>query len=135
MSDEVIYPVLLEKTGDRKISYLVYVPDFDGMTQGKGLKDALHMAEDYISLACVNYQDGGVKLPSSTPLEDVSLKEGQIKTLIMVDLIAYRAKLERRTIRTSVTIPSWLNKAARKAGINYSATLTEALQEKLGYTR
>ncbi|MCL2606316.1 MAG: type II toxin-antitoxin system HicB family antitoxin [Coriobacteriia bacterium] len=132
MESSVVYPIVLEKTDDKNAPYLVHVPDFEGMTQGADIADALNMAHDYIALAGVQMQNDGLALPSPTPLNNVVTTDEEIKTLVLADLAAYRAKLEKRTVRTTVTIPSWLVAAAKKEQINFSATLTEALQEKLG---
>jgi post-segregation antitoxin (ccd killing protein) len=44
----------------------------------------------------------------------------------------YRKKNDTRAIRKNVTIPSWLNVEAKKAGINFSATLQGSLKDQLG---
>jgi post-segregation antitoxin (ccd killing protein) len=52
-------------------------------------------------------------------------------SLVDVDLSDYRRKLEQRSVRRNVTLPSWLNYEAEKAGMNVSAILQDALKEKL----
>lgn len=48
-----------------------------------------------------------------------------------VDFAQYRRKLDTRTVRRNVTLPSWLNYEAEKAGINVSRVLQEALMQTL----
>ena len=36
----VAYPVIFTATKDEKDTYLVYIPDIDGMTEGHGLFEA-----------------------------------------------------------------------------------------------
>jgi len=38
---------------------------------------------------------------------------------------------DNRTIRKNLTLPSWLNDLAVKAGVNFSQVLQEGLKEKL----
>ena len=45
---------------------------------------------------------------------------------------AYRRSLDMRAVRKNCTIPSWLNEAAEQQGINFSATLQQALMQQLG---
>ncbi len=132
MKGKAAYPIVVSRTHDKNVPYSVYVPDFDGYTQGVDMADALDMAQDYIALAGVELQDEGKRIPTPSLLKDIQLKAGQEKALILVDFAAYRARLENRTVRKNVTIPSWLNVEAEKAHMNFSATLQEALKEKLG---
>jgi len=132
MNHKVIYPVILEKTSNKKVPYIVILPDFDGMTQGYDLANALYMAEDYISLTCVYLEDEGRALPEPTPLNEVPVEEGQMRTLIVSDLDSYRAMLSNLTVRKNVTIPAWLNEAALKLDINFSKVLVDGLKKKIG---
>jgi predicted RNase H-like HicB family nuclease len=143
---KTVYPVIITETTDKKIPYLVYVPDFDGCTQGKDLADAIYMAEDVISLMGVDMQDNGKTIPApsdamdidldSTPwVDDVNVKDdivSEIITLVPVDFDLYRKRSKSLSVRRNVTLPSWLDAEAQKAGVNVSAILQEALKEKLG---
>ena len=106
-----VYPIILIPSNGE---YVVRVPDFDFMTQGKDIADAIDMARDAISLMGVEYQDKGKTLP-----------------LVDVDCDAYRKMLENRTVRKNCTSPSWLNEKAEQAGINFSAVLQKGLKEEL----
>ena len=128
---KVTYPVILEEVNDVH-RYLVRIPDFkSGLTEGDDLADALYMAQDYISLACISCQDRNIPLPSPTPLDKITIKLGETKTLVAADLDAYRKMLDNMAVKKTLTIPSWLNEAAKAAHINFSATLAEALKKKL----
>jgi predicted RNase H-like HicB family nuclease len=142
-----IYTAVFTKTTDKKMPYLVYVPDFDVITEGKDLKDALLMAEDIISLSGVEYEDSGKKIPKPTPIEDIDISVShweengdrtfivtEFKTLVPVDFDLYRKKLKHSSVRRNVSLPSWLNAEAEKAGINVSAILQSALKEQLGFS-
>ena len=124
-----VYPVVLipDKEG-----YVVNVPDFDIMTQGDSLSDAIDMARDAISLMGVQYQDDNKLLPEASKVSSVVHEEDEIVTLVDVDFASYRKMLENRSIRKNCTIPSWLNTIAEKNNINFSAVLQAALIEKLG---
>jgi len=55
-----------------------------------------------------------------------------ILTMVDVDFTAYRRKLDNRTVRRNVTLPNWLDYEARKADLNVSKVLQEALMLRLG---
>ncbi len=124
-----VYPVIL-KRGDQFI--LVKVPDLDLVTQGKDWADALAMARDVICLTAVELQDDGQPVPAPSPIENYTSTSQEIMTLVDVDVDAYRAWLENRSVRKNCTLPSWLNARAEKAEINFSQVLQEALLERLG---
>lgn len=128
---KTVYPVIFEKDDTDKIPYYVYVPDFDASTQGTDLADAIDMAADLISLICVQKEDEGKEIPVPSEFEDVLIKKGQIKTLVSVDFEAYRKKIETKAVKKTLSVPSWLNVQAEKAGINFSAVLQNALKREL----
>jgi len=51
--------------------------------------------------------------------------------MVDIDFTAYRRANEKRTVRRNVSLPSWLNVEAEKAGINVSAVLQMALKQEL----
>lgn len=133
----VIYPVILTATHDEKDTYLIYIPDIDGMTEGYGLEDAIHMARDY--MGCTFYDISDENIPKPTAASDVKVEDGAFSeagdsfvTLVDLDLDAYRRKINNKAVRRNVSIPSWLNQAAEAAHLNVSRVLQEALMEKLG---
>jgi len=125
----LMYPVVFEPKED---GFLVYAPDLEINTFGKDLADALFMARDAISLWCVCQQDDfGLELPVPSDITQIKHNQGDIVTLVDVDLAAYRRMLDNRTVRKNLTLPSWLNEMAEKAQINFSQTLQKALKEEL----
>lgn len=60
--------------------------------------------------------------------------EGGIVTLVDVDFAEYRRQNDMRAVKKNCTIPSWLNAAAEKAGVNFSAVLQAALKRELNIT-
>ena len=126
------YPVVLSK-GEKFI--VVYVPDFDINTQGKDYADAMEMARDAIGLVGIDMEDDRETLPAPTDLDEVKeIYTEDVVTLVDVDFSEYRRKNDLRTVRRNVTLPSWLNYAAEKSGINVSAVLQRALKAELKLT-
>ena len=124
------YPVVITK-GDKYL--VVSVPDCNIDTQGENIVEAIEMARDAISLWCVGEEDAGRELPLPSELSEVDYNPNDTVTLVDVDVDAYIRKLDNRSVRKNISVPSWINDKAEEAGINFSTVLQEALKEKLGY--
>lgn len=135
----LLYPVIFTATHDKKDTYLVYIPDLDGMTEGRGLKDSIRMARDY--MGCTQYQKKDELIPKARTLSEAKVsmspfyKKEKAKdsfvSLVDFDLDAYRKMMNKKSVRRNVSIPAWLDQAAEEAHINVSGVLQEALMEKL----
>lgn len=136
------YVTLLTPTHDKKDTYLVEVPDLEILTEGYGLEDAIYMARDAIGLKGIFLEDQKEAIPEPTPIDVFDASKSQYKdigkqivTLVDVDFVEYRKKVDNKSVRRNVTIPNWLNQAAEAAHLNVSRVLQEALMEKLDMTR
>ena len=123
-----VYPAVFTPDDNR---YLVDIPDFDISTQGESLADAIDMARDAINLMGITLEDENSPIPEPTDVRSIRLDKDQICTLIDCDFDEYRKELDNRAVKKNCTLPSWLNKKAEAAHINFSAVLQEALMEKL----
>lgn len=137
-----VYPTFIAQSGD---DYLIYVPDMEINTEAKSFADAIEMARDAIGLKGISLEDDKLEFPPiSTPEEAINkAKEDTeifdystgILTYVDVDFSEYRKQIDMKTVRRNVALPSWLNYAADKAGINVSRVLQEALMKTLGVSR
>ncbi len=125
------YPIVMTK-GKKYI--VVFIPDFQIGTQGNDYADAIEMARDAIGLVGIDMEDDKETLPVPSDPSAVPKKAGQIVTLVDVDFTEYRRKNDTRTVRRNVTLPSWLDFAAEKSGVNVSAVLQRALKTELNLT-
>ncbi len=130
------YPVIFTQTNDGKNTYLVYIPDLDGATEGYGIADAIHMARDYIGSILYDKDEGS--LPQASALSEINVENSEfadeghsIISIVDVDIDADRRLLDNKPVRRNVSLPNWLNQAANKANINVSRVLQDALKEKL----
>lgn len=122
------YPIILSPADH---GLVVFVPDLDINTEGSSIADAIDMAADAIGLWGISVQDMGREIPpASTTLPQCA--PGEQAAFALVDFDAYRRANDMRTIRKNVTLPSYLNDLAEKAGINFSQVLQEGLKQRLG---
>lgn len=129
----LVYPVVIQKQKDKNEPYrLVYVPDFDTYTEGDTIADCIGMARDLIGLNCLSLnEDDNKPFPTASNIEDIKCKNNEFITLVDVDYDEYKKQHSTKSVRRNVTLPSWINYAADKSGINVSALLAKALKEEL----
>ena len=122
------YPVIFTKLPD---GYAAHVPDFPLDTQGDDLTEAIEMARDAIGIMGIDMEDDKKPLPNPSAPESVLCEAGEFISMVDIDFSEYRRANERRTVRRNVSLPSWLNMEAEKAGLNVSAILQMALKREL----
>lgn len=122
------YPVIVKQ--EKTNLYLVHIIDFDSDTSGSTLSEAIEMARDAISEEGVARQNVGLPLPK--PSFNVKTSKDTIVTYVDIDLAKFRRMSDNRTIKKTITIPSYLNELGREHDINFSETMTNALKAKLG---
>ena len=130
-----VYPVFFTKA---KNCVLVEVPDLEILTEGKDMSDAIEMARDAIELNCVSREDAKEEIPEPSDISALDVSKatfaGEGATVISfvdIDSGEYRRKIDTKTVRRNVALPSWLNYEAEHAGINVSRVLQEALMKVL----
>ncbi len=141
-----VYPTFILNLEDGSAHpFLVCVPDMEIWTEGDTFADAIEMARDAIGLTGISMEDNGESLPvpskQQAAVEKMKESAGEldfsnaILTYVDVDFSEYRKKIDTRTVRRNVALPSWLNYEAEHAGINVSRVLQEALMDVLNVKR
>ena len=92
------------------------------------MKNAIDMARDAMELMCVTLEDHKKEIP--VPSHTLDVKKGTfsgdgetILSYVDIDSGEYRRKIDTKTVRRNVALPSWLNYEAEHAGINVSRVL------------
>lgn len=136
-SMNAIYPAIFTETNDKKNPILVYIPDINGMTEGKDIADAIAMAKDYICNALFDKKDS--EMPAAKRIDEIDLKESpffdsgkSFASLVDVDLNAFRLREKSKSVRRNITLPQWLDDMATIAKLNVSAITQIALKKELG---
>lgn len=122
------YPIILSPA---ERGYVVSVPDLNINTEGETIADAITMAEDAIGLYGITLQDMGKDIPAPSSALPLCAPD-EIPAFALVDFEAYRRANDMRSVRKNVTLPSYLNDLAEKAGLNFSQVLQESLRLRLG---
>ena len=124
-----VYPAIFTEDED---GYSVRFPDVDGcFTSGRSLQEALEMAEDALCLMLYDMEESAEAIPAASGVNNVQTEPGEFVSLIGCDTLAYRKRYGSKAVKKTLSIPSWLNEAAEKAGVNFSNVLQDALKQQL----
>ena len=112
----------------------VKVPDLPGCrTCGDDLADAIFMAEDAVAMWLWDAENKEEPIPAANPLPAVS--SPQFANYVLADTDEYRRKNDNRAVKKTLSLPSWLNSQAERAGVNFSQVLQDALKERLNVSQ
>lgn len=124
-----VYPVTFTPENE---CFNVAVPDLPGcFTFGDSLVDAIEMARDAISMWLCDAEDKDESIPAPSEIQDIDHGPESFINLIDVDTTQYRRENDNRAVKKTLSIPSWLNSRAEKAGVNFSQILQDALKSHL----
>lgn len=123
-------------------SYSVIFPDLNDLaTCGSDMKEAMTAAVDCLAGYLYCAEQEGEELSPPSDMASIDLKkiaeeldisaEGAFINIVSVDVSAYAKEHFERAVKKTLTIPSWLNKAALEQNVNFSFVLKEALIAKV----
>ncbi len=129
--EKVFYPAVFQPEEDGGFS--IFFPDIDGCnTQGETIEEGYRMAFDALGIVLAHMQGEHLEMPKPSAPQDIELEEGQYIVVIEFDMLEYKKRTGSQAVKKTLSITSWLNVEAEKAGINFSATLQNALKKELG---
>lgn len=121
------YPAVFRKEDDFIIAEIPDIPHC--YSQGKNMEEALTMIQDAAEMLLVDYENERSPIPEPSLPE--TLKYEGIISFVNLDTDFWRRKTDNRAVKKTLSIPSWLNCKAEKAGINFSQVLQDALKSML----
>lgn len=127
-----VYPAIF--TPEEEGGYSVRFPDIQGcFTGSETLAGAMEMANDVLCLMLYDLEQKDAAIPEASSVEALQsqAESGEFVSLVACDTIEYRKFYDSRAVKKTLSIPSWLNDMAERAGINFSGTLQEALKKQL----
>lgn len=125
----IVYPAVLDNSENSDDVYTVIFPDVPGaISEGKGLAQAMLNGSEALGLMLYDVDE----MPEASNINEVRAEYPEAEvTLIFTNLEDVRRKARKPLVKKNTTIPSTLVQQAEERGINFSQTLTEALEEKL----
>ena len=126
---QYVYPaVFTEEDGGYSINF----PDLHNcFTSAQTLGEGIKMANDVLCLMLYEMEESGEAIPAASSIHDIQVGANEFVNFIACDTLEYRKFFDNRAVKKTLSIPSWLNDMAERAGINFSATLQAALKQQL----
>lgn len=136
----ISYPAVFYKANDSEGYYVVF-PDFDGgATEGDNEQEAFYMAQDWIGTMLYDNFVEKKEFPKASSIKDICLDpkeaeyailEDSFVSLVGLDLAEYVKRVDKKVVKKTVTIPSYLNEMGKRMEVNFSKLLTDALKREL----
>ena len=118
------YPAVIHREDN---SYWIEFPDLEGChTFADSLEEIFDEAKEALGAYCSTLLDEGKTLPRPSAIASTEHSGDDILALVEVPTRG------QRSVKKTLTIPSWLNTMAEQKQINFSQTLQEALVKRLG---
>lgn len=113
------------------VGFSVRFPDLPGcFTEGDTIEETYKMAASAIGLYAQN-EDGDFVFPKASTPKDIELDKDEFLVLIEFDLVEYLKNTSEKSVKKTLTIPSWLNNLAEQNNVNFSNVLQNALKDYL----
>ena len=74
----------------------------------------------------------GQGAPKPSEIKNINLEENQCIALIKIDTEKVVKESSSKSVKKTVTIPSWLNEAGMKKKLNFSKILQDGIKKELG---
>jgi predicted RNase H-like HicB family nuclease len=113
--------------------YSADFPDLPGCASaGATLEEVFTGARESLSLHLYGMLEDEDPIPQVSDPESIPSEEGAFIALVEGHPDMIRDELKSRSVKKTLTIPSWMNEEAERRRINFSQVLQEALRERMG---
>lgn len=130
-----MYPACFYK--EKEGNYSVIFPVINQATCGNTLYEAMKMAVDCLAGYLYNAKLENLEVPKAPSMESINVDEeydeyeSAFVNMVTVDVDEYAKKHFKKSVKKTLTIPSWLNDLAIENGVNFSQALQSALKNQL----
>lgn len=125
----LFYPAIFHP---EDVGFSVQVPDIDGcFTEGDTLDEAYINSIEAIGINLEDISDPN-NFPTPSNPTTITVPAGDFVALIEFDMLDYTRRHSKKSVKKTLTIPSWLNAEAEAQHINFSSVLQAALKQQLG---
>lgn len=123
--DVYVYPAVFNYADD---GISISFPDLPGcFSCGWSDEEALRMAKDALGGHLWCMEDDGDEIPEPTPMCDLHVEENERLVLIEVYMPLIRTAIDSRSVKKTLTIPAWMDEAAKAENINFSQLLQNSI--------
>lgn len=132
MIKEIIYPAIFEFDDEGAIT--ITFPDLpSAISCADNTLDAYRYATEVAELVLEDYIDDLFEsAPKASEIKNIHLEENQCVALIKIDTEKVIKESSVKSVKKTVTIPSWLNEIGIKNKLNFSKILQDGIKKELG---
>lgn len=118
---------------NQKGQYEVSFPDLapNAATYGENMSDALKQAKNALAGYLLTAEDCHEEFNKPSEPQEIKYDKSDLLIPIEIDTTIERQKEKSKSVKKTLTIPSYLNELAQTEHINFSALLTSALKQAL----
>lgn len=110
-------------------------PDLPGcLPCAQDSEEAFHNAKEALGLHLFGMEQDGDAIPEPTPVRELHPEDGAVIAMVEVFMPSVRDRINNKVVKKTLTLPSWLNREAEEANVNFSLVLQEGLKRYLGMT-
>lgn len=128
-SDYYCYPAIVTFYEDGGTE--TYFPDLDVYTCNDDDSNLIGYAKELLTLTMNGLEEDGEEIPNPTPLNKLEVNENEKSILVEVFMPPFRLKSKNKSVKKTLSIPSWINELAIENDINFSYVLQEGLKREL----
>lgn len=120
------YPAIFHQENN---SFWVEFPDLQGcQTFADTLNEAVEFSQEALSAYLLTLLEDNKPLPSPSNIKTIEIEPNSFTSLVSCQINATK---DTKSVKKTLTIPSWLNERALSLNINFSKVLQDALLEKV----
>ena len=120
------YPAIFTLEGNQ---YWVEFIDLKGcFSCGSTLPEAIEKSKEAMGLFLEDLES----FPDcTTNIKKIKLEDNQLISFVSIDLEEHKRKYTNKSVKKTLSIPSWLNTIAERENVNFSQILQSALKDYL----
>ncbi|SFF98660.1 type II toxin-antitoxin system HicB family antitoxin [Sporolactobacillus nakayamae] len=129
VKDQYVYPAIFTTEASQ---ITIAFPDLPECTAtAKDSEEGFTHAKEALAIYIYHLEEKGEKAPEPSEVTSIHAEPEQFVTLIDTWMPPFRKKMENQAVKKTLTIPKWLDDAAKNANLNYSRILQDALKDEL----
>lgn len=112
--------------------YYADFPDFDAcFTDADSLGELFVNTKEVLNGVLFTMLDNGLTLPKTSDGKNINLKKGEFVLLVEAPIASIEERLNKKSIKKTLSIPKWLNDLGMKENVNFSQILQDGLKREL----
>jgi len=108
-------------------------PDLPGaLSCAQSTEEAQRNATECLALHLYGMERDNEEIPIPTDIRNIKPEEGGVLILVEAFMPPIRDREKTRYVKKTLSLPQWIDAEGRRANINFSQVLQQAIIEKLG---